>query len=197
MLVSVPAEPAAALEHPVTIKMPTAIEQVPALPPHPLDLRWQSGRYRLWIQVDCQALAELLSGRAALDGVEHRPLFIRMARRLLKLYSMGCRPLSDSQDFVLWSPREFNVVADHACNASMDTGRLSWYSGDKPALKSALRAGSNLRVCVDGARRSHTKGALGFAIYCFTSGTYRLLLRGGRLLEQVASPFLAEALALE
>ena len=123
-----PAKPATALEHPVTIKMSTAIEQVPDLPPHPLDLCWQSDQHRLWIQVDCQALADLLSGRAALDGVAHRPIFIRLSRRLLKLYSMGFRPVCDSQEFVLWSPREYNTVAGHACNATMDSGRSSWYT---------------------------------------------------------------------
>ena len=110
--------------------------------------------------------------------------------------------MNDSQEFVVWSPREFNTVADHACNATMDCGKSVWHRADSDRLKTALRTGSNLRVCVDGGRRSHTKGAIGFAIYCLKGDcsndcSYQLLLRGGKLLEQVASSFLAEALALE
>ena len=115
---------------------------------------------------------------------------------------MGWRPLSDSHELVLWSPREFNTVADHACNATMDSGQSVWFRGDRDTLKNVLRAGSNLRMCVDGGRRSQTKGAIGFAIYCLRGDcsndcSYQLLLRGGKLLEQVASSFVAEALALE
>ena len=100
----------------------------------------------------------------------------------------------------MWSLREFNTVADHACNATMDCGQSVWHRADKDKLKTTLRRGSSLRVCVDGGRRSHTKGALGFALYCLNgdrANSYQLLLRGGKLLEQVPSSFIAEALALE
>ena len=60
----------------------------------------------------------------------------------------------------------------------------------------------NLRVCIDGGRRSDSLGALGFAIYSAgleTDGSIkcRVLLRGGRLRTAISSAFLAEALALE
>ena len=76
--------------------MPTAIEQFPQLPAHPLDKSWQSDLHRLWIQVDCQALSELLSGRSALDGEEIRAICVLIARQLFGLYGMGWRPLNDS-----------------------------------------------------------------------------------------------------
>ena len=74
--------------------------------------------------------------------------------------------------------------------------------GDASALRRAIQDRDKLRVCVDGGRRSSNLGAVGFAIYRVveTSATYsryQLLLRGGKLLEQVCSAFLAEALALE
>ena len=82
------------------------------------------------------------------------------------------------------------------------TGRPSWGRGNTVALKEALKQGSNLRLCIDGGRRSKKRGAIGFAIYgaCGSSphrSTYALLLRGGKLLESVESAFLAEAMALE
>ena len=69
-------------------------------------------------------------------------------------------------------------------------------------IKEALQAGSGLRLCVVGGRRSQTLGAIGFALYLASgcspaTATYEVLLRGGKLLTDISSAFLAEALALE
>ena len=98
----------------LSTRLPAASTFCPDLPPHPLDSKWQSKGPRLWLQVDCRSIAELLSGRAALDTDEHRRIFIRIARMILHLHGQGYRPLNDKEDFVVRSPREFNTVADHA-----------------------------------------------------------------------------------
>ena len=121
---------------------------------------------------------------------------------LLKLRAMGYRPINDMSDFVIWSPRDWNPVADHAVNATMDAGNKSWGRGNTHATTEALRQGLNLRLCVDGGRRSIRQGAMGFAMYHASGSSpnrcsYKILLRGGKALEDVASAFLAEAMALE
>ena len=122
-----------------------------------------------------------------------------MARKILILHNHGFRPISVSEDFVIWSPREFNSVADHAVNATMDQ---SWGRGRTSDLKKAIQEKVFLRVCIDGGRRSSSLGALGFAMYAMSSQAdastkCRLVLRGGKLLVEVASAFLAEVLAIE
>ena len=189
-------------DHIKSVRLPTAIDRYPSLPPHPLDEVSQSGALRLWLQVDCRLIAELLDGRAVLESDEHKPIFTRVARKILTLHIHGFRPISVTQDFVIWSPREFNSVADHAVNATMDENRPSWGRGRTSDLKRAIQEKASLRVCIDGGRRSSSLGALGFAVYAMNSHAdaatkYRVVLRGGKLLEQVASAFLAEALAIE
>ncbi len=157
---------------------------------------------RLWLQVECGSVAELLAGRAFLIDADHRPLFVRIARMLFKPHMHGFRPLNETSDLVIWSPRDLNPVADHAVNATMDTNRQSWSRVNSPALTQALRQRASLRVCIDGGRRSQSLGAVGFAVYQATIDTqhvctYQLLLRRGRQLDDVASAFLAEALATE
>ena len=105
---------------PVTGHLPAVYEDYPLPAPHPFDSVWQTGS-RLWIQVDCKAVADLCSGRAVLSKPELRPLFVRICRSLHSLYSNGLSPLHDNLDLVLWSPREYNAVADHCCNVAMDT----------------------------------------------------------------------------
>jgi hypothetical protein len=147
-------------------------------------------------------VADLLAGRSVLDAEEHRPLFVRVARMLASLHSCGFKPINDISDFVVWSPREFNTVADHSVNATMDTGKSSWGRGNTRALTEALQNRMNLRVCIDGGKRSASLGAIGFAMFQASGSapdrsSYKLLLRGGKLLESVPSAFLAEAMAFE
>ena len=186
---------------PLRCRIPASIDLPPALEPHPLDRKWASSSGRLWIQVDCRSVAELCCGRAWLTQPELRPLFVRISRALLYLYAHGLRPLHDAADMVIWAPREFNAVADHAVNCALDEG-CSFSRCDNTALAQALLAGANLRLSVDGGRRSATQAAIGIALFAATptdSGvaTYRLLARSGKLLGNVSSAFLSEAIALE
>ena len=69
-------------------------------------------------------------------------------------------------------------------------------------LAQALLSGSSLRLSVDGGRRSSTQGAIGIALFSVEAekggiAKYTLLARRGKVLTEVSSAFLAEAVALE
>ncbi len=152
---------------PLTIRLPVAIDEPPQLPTHELEQQWQSMRGRLWVQTDCKAISELLRGSSTLKVDAHAPLFRRIARSILALSHLGLQPLLDFMDLLLWSPRRFNPVADHAANASMDSN-ISWFRVDGDLLSKEVANSSNLRLCIDGGRRSDTCAALGLALYAAT-----------------------------
>ena len=101
-----------------SVRQPASIHCPPELLTHPFDVQWESNQGRLWIQVDCRAVAELLAGRATLNQDEHQSIYIRLARLLLQLHGLG--RLRNTMDMILWLPREYKTVADHAVNATMD-----------------------------------------------------------------------------
>ena len=114
---------------------------------------------------------------------------------------MGWLPLQNCLDMVMWAPREFNTVADHCCNASMDL-QTSWTASLNEELADALLSDHCLRLCVDGGRRCRTEGAMGLALFSATAmeagpAKNTLLTRKGQLLCDIDSAFLAEAAALE
>ena len=124
-----------------------------------------------------------------------------MAESLLRVHAHGWTPLKDTVDFIVWSRREFNTAADHALNAAMDVGK-DWANIQQDDLVDALRQKNNLRLCVDGGRRTEKLGETGYALFAACRGedgkyNYRLLATQGRLLDGVSSAFVAEALALE
>ena len=184
----------------VSVNIPALREHPPTLPTSPLDESWGSRLGRLWVQVDCKALAELLAGRAILTSDGHRPLMIRLAGILRDLHRRWM-PMQDTSDYIVWSPREYNSVADHAVNASMDS-LASWSITEDASIDQALANNTNLRLCVDGGRRNQQLAGIGMALYaaiCEQDGSYRyqLLGRHGMILKGVDSAFLAEALGLE
>ena len=156
----------------------------------------------LWIQVDCKAVAEILAGRASLQSCEHRPIFVRIARAMLKLHNSYWRPICDSLDLVLWAPREFNTVADHAVNATLDTGQSWARPVEEGELAQAFQTGSLVRLCVDGGLRRNGAAAR-VALYQYEATgdepgyKKRLLAQMGKMLYGVHSAFEAEVLALE
>ena len=186
---------------PVQVRMPTTVEDIPSLSAHAFDNMWQSDRKRLLLQVDCRSVAELCAGRAVLSSPELRPVFVRICRHIHEIHRMRWRPMQDCFDLVMWAPREYNTVADHCCNVSMDL-KKSWTVSDNAELADALLNDQCLRLCVDGGRRSSSEGALGLALFSVTGMevapvTHTLLARKGQLLSSVASAFEAEAIALE
>ena len=185
----------------ISIHLNAAVALPPSLCTHPIDQSRSAAHGRLWIQVDCRAVAELMSGRTILQSLEHRPLFVRAARSIFHLAGLGWLPLRGVDPYILWSPREYNIVADHAVNATLDEKR-SWIVRSEQELTTAIRRKQNIRVCVDGGLRRDGQAAAGIAMFAAELGpdgrfAYTLLLRQGRLLDGVASAFTAEACALE
>ena len=73
---------------------------------------------------------------------------------------------------------------------------------DAALLQHFVHNRANLRLCIDGGRRSCGKGALGMVLYGVSiddSGNtiFTPVMRQGLPLEIVASAFMAESLALE
>ena len=120
---------------------------------------------------------------------------------MVRKWSWRWRPLHDNMDLVIWTPREYNTVADHCCNVPLDAKR-SWSKVQSELLAHALLSEQCLRLCVDGGRRSQKDGAIGMALYSVTfsydgNAVYTLLARMGKLLASIDSAFVAEAAALE
>ena len=92
-----------------------------------------------------------------------RPIFVRISWSILKLHHLGWRPMQDALDCVLWSPREFNTVADHAVNVTLDSHQ-SWACSDNARLQVAFGSDCFLRLCVDGGLRGNGEAAAGLAL---------------------------------
>ena len=113
--------------------------------------------------------------------------------------------IRSTMEIIVWSPREYNTVADHAVNATMGAtdegeGNCSWV--DDYALKAALEDNVNLRLCVDGGVRGSIIAAIGFCLYAARRNergryTYEVLVRQGHVLSETGSAFIAESIALE
>ena len=149
--------------------------------------------------VDCRSVAELLSGRYVLHNDDLRPIFLRLSRMLLRLPKAGYMPIRNDADYVRWSPREYNGVADYAVNRTLDEAK-DWSDIDLNAVRVALSRKQNILVCVDGGLRNGKLGACGFAIYTAHWNDvfeYEFLGWQGTQLNGVASAFLAETLGLE
>ena len=106
--------------------------------------------------------------------------------------------MRDVCDFVIWSPRAYNCVADCLANIAMDIEE------DREFIDRALLTNiASLRLCVDGGRRQDTSGGLGIAIYNVSSeatgggSTYTLIGQRSIFLKSVSSAFVVEALTLE
>ena len=107
------------------------------------------------------------------------------------------RPVTDSSDFIIWDPRRFNTMADHAANVSLDS-HDDWDRSDLEALSQARAHNANLWLCVDGARRGSGGFAAGLTLLAyFPDGRRQLLYRSGKLLGKLQSAFASEMLALE
>ena len=96
---------------------------------------------------------------------------------LLRIRERGWRPLQDTLDYVLWCPRSYNVVADHAVNVTLDEEK-SWTKLENVHLPEDAQ----LRLCVDGGLRRKGDAAAGMAVFLFEGGRYTLVARGGLFL---------------
>ena len=107
------------------------------------------------------------------------------------------RPLTDTSDFIIWEPRRYNNMADHAANVALDLGS-DWERCEHSALQEARACKANLRLCVDGARRGNSSAAGGMALMAYYQGGRReVIFRSGKLLGELSSAFASEMLALD
>ena len=170
---------------------------IPDAPPHPDDSAWDTGGKRLWIQVDCKGVADVSNGDAVLQAPHLEPLFQRTSDTVLRLCEHGWRPRRDTDDLIIWAPREYNVVADHLANAAMDCGS-GWYWEDAQGITDALKQAPQFKVCVDGGlRRSSGDAAMAVAIFIVRQGAYIPVLYSAQPLKNLHSAFQAEAHSLE
>ena len=113
------------------------------------------------------------------------------------LHASGWRPRLDSEPFVEGDRRSFNTLADHAANVALDGGR-DWERREHEGAQAFLRAGANLRLCIDGAKRGDGSSAAGLAILAYSPDHGQMLLyRAGRQLGRLSSAFVSEVIALE
>ena len=95
------------------------LHKYPPLPAHPNDSLWDSHERRLWIQVDCRGVADVVNGEALLKSGHCEMIFRRIGTKLVSLSCRGCLPRRDIDSLVNWSPRKCNTVPDHMANAAM------------------------------------------------------------------------------
>ena len=126
-----------------------------------------------------------------------RPLCVRVARHLKRLFQSGFRPRTDTSSYVEWDPREMNALADSAANQALDERQDRKFVHQETMVR-ALAGEANFRLCFDGARRGDGRAAAGLALIAYYSnGDRDLLLRAGKLLGVLGSAFMAESLAFE
>ena len=124
-----------------------------------------------------------------------------MGSNIFRLLDAGARPQQDHLDFITWRKRDWNKLADHLVNVTMDH-KSSWNWQDEAFIKALPRDFSQIRLLCfsDGGLRAST-GAAASAWVAFISCDYgwRLLAKGGVHYSRnmCASSFIAEALALD
>ena len=113
--------------------------------------------------------------------------------------------IMDFDPVVVWSPREFNTVADFYANAAMDA-KAPWQWTNPALFKCIARNGGSFRLCVDGGLRGLFEkgprpGAMACAVYCVDferdAPTYVPVLFSAMSLHGIKAAFEAEAMALE
>ena len=179
-------------------QLPATILDFPPLPPNWKETQWDAHFKRLWIQVDNQQLEYIFSGHSKLEKDDLRPICVRVARKMIRLLDSGWRPRTDIVPFIEWDPRRFNCLADHSANVALDLGR-DWDEIDHEACRSMRdNKHCHLRLCSDGARRGCGSAAAGLALLSYElDGRTTVLRRSGKLLQNLNSAFVAEAIALE
>ena len=121
----------------------------------PQDLVWQSGRRCFEMRVDNAPLASWMSGLAccATEAFHSRISAILDVLRDLVQFEGWClrQPWSD---WVVWYPRERNVLADLLANRCLDLGQSLAVRSSMP-----LPVNANYVTVSDGASRASTKSS--------------------------------------
>ena len=158
---------------------------------------WGSGRVRVTVLVDNQAVANLLSGSSFLYGDSLRAPFVRMARSLQRMHATGTWPRYDRSPYVSWVPRRFNSVADHLANIALDDKECYSWQID---VKDRPLHHTNLVLASDGGfRRQRKASSCGWALWSLdTIGRQaEMLAFGYSFWTSGKSAFEAEVLGLE
>ena len=184
-------------------KSKATFDSVPELPRCPEDHYWDGFKKRLWIQVDCKGVADILNGDAQLKGTHLEPVFRRCTKSMVRLFANGWYPRRDIDNLIHWYKREYNPVADHLVNAAMDSNS-DWQWQDD----SQLSVTGSYKICVDGGLRGvpgqHMRpSALGCAVFRILPQSndpcpkFIPVFLAACLVESVSSAFQAETMALE
>lgn len=183
--------------HPVTVKLPASIDDLPYFLPSPKESHWASSHARIWIQTDNQQIAEIFAGRSTLMNDSLRPVGVRISRSMLRFVRRGRKPRTETSDLIEWDPREMNTIADHAANQAIDQG-CDWDRHYQEGIQECMRKPVNFRVCVDGALRGDGAAGAGMAVFAYhIDGARSMLYMAGRPLGRLKSAFVAEAMAME
>ena len=162
-----PPEQAPHVCRPLVDRLPAVLRD---LPPHPDDACWDDLQRRLWIQVDCLGVAQVVNGEAVLRTPHLEPIFRRICRRSETLLQGRWKPRRDIDPYVIWSKREYNTTADYIVNLAMDSNAPVG-SLDSVGIREHADAGGAFKVCVDGGLREawdsdgNQLAAIGMAVY--------------------------------
>jgi hypothetical protein len=186
---------------------PKTFFQYPTLPHHPNDNDWDGCKGRLWIQVDCRAVAEILNGNAVLQADHTEAVFRRITKKFEELMEAQWFPRRDIDPYIVWAPREYNTVADHFANVAMDsmTMTLHW---DETRMEKHLSTNGSFKLCVDGGLRmcpsdsSRNVAGFGCALYAAIQSqlegwTYTPVFMAAMPVTEIRSAFQCEVMALE
>ena len=174
---------------------------IPGLPANEEDDWWGGGSSRLWHQVDCKGLADVVNGDAVLHAPRLEPIFRRTVASLFLFARQGWETRNAAAPFVIWKPREFNTAPDYLRNAAMDQ-TTNWQWQDHTATQQAKLPNVCLKICVDGGLRGTGphQAATGIAVYRRSAAepsSHHPILYKAFLLSNVDSAFQCEAMALE
>ena len=176
------------------VKLP---DSLPCLLHNPRETEWSNFGGRVWVQTDCQQVAQVFCGLSVMKGSFMRPLCVRISRLLHRFWSLGVRPRTDWSAYIEWDAREFNALADDGANMALN-GASDWRHMHEDNIFRARASNVNYRICFDGACRGPGDAAAGaVAIAYYKDGRREVLFRAGILLGKLHSAFLSELLALE
>jgi len=160
----------------------------------PADLLWQVDRRCFECRVDNQLLCHWLCGKAVCDTGQYRA---RVATCVDILQGMvrheGWRLRWQWSDWVLWQPRERNVLADLLANLALDMRQSIAVRCQSPQHLTA-----NYVTVSDGASRSSTRlSSAAWALLAVEAEKIHLIAAGAVMFDNYVSSLDAEMVGLE
>ena len=157
---------------------------------------WGTTPRRVLFVVDCQPLQRIVCGHAPCLDPSASQLVRRTCDNIVKLMSSGWSPPDLWADPVAWRRREYNVIADHLANYTMDVQKTWSVDFDWPYPTKSLRECS-LIVHSDGGARGRSCAASAWVVEVLSDrGDARPLAMGGTFHSTWIDSFWSEAAAL-